>query len=52
MAAHARHAAGYAAGAVTYVGDPAAPDDALARERDLQYRHLPDHLRPLVFPDR
>ncbi len=48
MAAHARHAAGYAARAVA----SAAPDDALAGERDLKYRCLPEHLRPAVFPGR
>jgi hypothetical protein len=52
MAAHARHAAGYAARAATYAADPDAPDDALAGERDLRYRRLPEHLRPAVFPDR
>ena len=52
MAAHARHAAGYAARAATCAADPDAPDDALAGERDLQYRRLPEHLRPVVFPDR
>ena len=45
MAAHARHAAGYAAA-------PAAADVALVGERDLQYRRLPEHLRPVAFPDR
>ena len=44
MAAHGRHAAGYAA--------PVASDDPLAGERDLQYRHLLEHLRPVAFPDR
>ncbi len=48
MAAHARHAAGYAARAVA----SAAPDDALAGERDLKYQCLPEHLRPAVFPGR
>jgi hypothetical protein len=52
MAAHARHAAGYAARAATYAADPDAPDDALAGERDLQYRRLPEHLRPVAFPNR
>lgn len=52
MAAHARHAAGYAARAVAHAAAPAAPDDALAGERVLQYRRLPEHLRPAVFPDR
>jgi len=52
MAVHVRHAAAYTARAVAHAADPAAPDDALAGERDLQYRHLPEHLRPAVFPDR
>jgi hypothetical protein len=52
MAAHARHAAGYAARAVAYAADPDAPDDALAGERDLQYRRLPEQLRPVAFPKR
>jgi immunity protein 5 of polymorphic toxin system len=52
MAAHARHAAGYAARAVTYAADLDAPDDALAAERDLQHRRLPEHLRPVAFPGR
>jgi hypothetical protein len=52
MAAHARHAAGYAARAVAHAAAPAGPDDAPAGERDLQYRGLPEHLRPVAFPDR
>ena len=48
-AAHARHAAGYAARAVAYAAAPAA---ALAGERDLQYRCLPEHLRPVALPGR
>ena len=52
MAAHARHTAGYAARAVAHAAAPAVPDDALAGERDLRYRRLPEHLRPAVFPDR
>ena len=52
MAAHARHAAGYAARAVAYAAAPAAADAALVGERDLQYRRLPEHLRPVAFPDR
>jgi hypothetical protein len=52
MAAHARHAAGYAARAVAYAAAPAVADAALVGERDLQYRRLPEHLRPVAFPDR
>jgi hypothetical protein len=48
----AGHAAGYAAKAATYAADPDAPDDAPAGERDLQYRRLPEHLRPVASPDR
>jgi hypothetical protein len=50
MAAHARHAAGYAARAVTYDAASAAPEAAVAEERDRQYRRLSEHLRPVVFP--
>jgi hypothetical protein len=56
MAAHARHAASYATRAVAHAAASAAasaaPDDVLARERDLKYRCLPEHLRPAVFPGR
>ncbi len=52
MAAHARHAAGYAARAATYAADPDAPDDALAGERDHQYRRHPENLRPVAIPKR
>ena len=52
MAAHARHAASYATRAVAHAAASAAPDDALAGERDLKYRCLPEHLRPAVFPGR
>ena len=47
MAGHARHAAAYALKAATGAADPAA---AAAKERDWQYRRLPEHLRPVVFP--
>jgi len=50
MAAHAPHAADYAARAVAYA---VAPDErAVAEERGWQYRRLPGHLRPVVFPAR
>lgn len=39
---HARHAATYAAAC--------AQGDAAAREREQQYRELPEHLRPVVYP--
>lgn len=46
MAGHARHAAAYAVKAVTYAAV------ATTKERDWQYRHLPEHLRPVAFPAR
>ena len=50
MAAHARHAAAYAVKAVIYAAVPTDAAAAIAAEHDWQYRHLPEHLRPLVFP--
>ena len=50
MIGHARHAAAYAVTAATaaaILGDAGA---ATATERDWQYRRLPEHLRPVVFP--
>jgi len=44
VAAHARHAAAYAVTAAVDAGVTAAT------ERDWQYRRLPEHLRPVVFP--
>jgi serine/threonine protein kinase len=52
MAGHARHAAAYAVNAAAAA---AIPTDAVAvtgTERDWQYRRLPEHLRPIAFPDR
>ena len=49
VAGHARAAAAYAikaACATTITADPAA---AAAKERDWQSRHLPKHLRPIVY---
>jgi len=40
VAGHAAHAANYAVTAAT------------AKERDWQYRRLPEHLRPVAFPAR
>ena len=51
-AAHARHAAGYAVRAVAYDAASAAPEAAVAEERDRQYRRLWEHLRSAVFPAR
>ena len=50
MAAHAPRAAAYAVKAVTHAAVPTDAAAATASERDWQYRHLPEHLRPLVFP--
>ena len=44
----AGHAATYAVTAATHAAAFAAAVDA--KERDWQYRHLPKHLRPVVFP--
>ncbi|MBE3067691.1 MAG: hypothetical protein IMZ73_09750 [Chloroflexi bacterium] len=50
MAGHARHAAAYAVKAVTDAVVPTDAAAAAATEVDWQYRHLPEHLRPVVFP--
>ena len=50
MPGHARHAAVYAVKAATYAAIPTVAEQAAAKERDWQYRHLPKHLRPVVFP--
>jgi len=52
MPAHAPRAAEYAARAVAYTRPPAAPDTAVAAERDRQYRRLPEHLRSVAFSAR
>jgi len=49
MPGHAPHAAAYATKAVTYGSESAA---AVAEEREWQYRPLPKHLPPVVFPGR
>lgn len=49
VATHAPHAAAYAIKAVAYASDSAA---AVAEERDWQYRRLPEHLRPMAFPNQ
>jgi hypothetical protein len=49
MTGHAPHVAAYAAKAVTYASESAA---AVAEIREWQYRRLPEHLRPVVFPGR
>ena len=52
MAAHARHAAAYAVKAVAYAAAPSDAAAATETERDWQYQRLPEHLRPVVFPDQ
>jgi len=50
VADHARHAAAYAVTAATAAANLTDAGDAAATERDWQYRRLPEHLRPVVFP--
>jgi hypothetical protein len=50
MAGHARHAAAYAVKAAVYAAVPTDAAAANAKERDRQYRRLPEHLRPVAFP--
>jgi hypothetical protein len=53
VSTHAAHAANNAVGAATDAA--AVPTDtaaASAKERDWQYRRLPEHLRPVAFPAR
>ena len=52
VAAHAAHAANYAVTAATYAADPTGSAAATAKERDWQYRRLPERLRPVAFPAR
>lgn len=49
VATHAPHAADYAIKAVAYASDSAA---TVAEERNWQYRRLPEHLRPMAFPNK
>ena len=51
-AGHARHAAAYAVTAATDAAVPAAAAASTTKERDWQYRRLPEHLRPVAFPVR
>jgi hypothetical protein len=52
-ASHAAHAANYAAKAASFASAAAPTDPAAAtKERDWQYRRLPEHLRPVAFPAR
>ncbi len=48
MAARAPHAADYVARAVA--SDVGLDEHAVAEERDLQHRCLPEHLRTVMFP--
>lgn len=50
VAGHAGHAATCAVTAVTCAAVPTDAAAATAKERDWQYRHLPKHLRSVVFP--
>ncbi len=50
MADHASYAADYAARAVA--SDVGLDEHAVAKERDLRHRSLPEHLRTVVFPIR
>ena len=52
VAGHARHAAAYAVTAATDAAVPAAAAASTTKERDWQYRRLPEHLRPVAFPVR
>jgi hypothetical protein len=52
VAGHAAHAANYAVTAATGSAVPADSAAATAKERDRQYRRLPEHLRPVAFPSR
>jgi hypothetical protein len=50
VADHARHTAAYAVNAATAAAIPTDGGAASARERDWQFRRLPEHLRPVAFP--
>jgi len=52
VAAHAAHAANYAVKAASFVSAADPTYSVTAEERDWQYRRLPKHLRPVVFPAR
>jgi hypothetical protein len=52
VAGHAAHAADYAVKAATEAAVPTDSAAATAKERDWQYRRLPEHLRPVAFPAR
>ncbi len=48
--AHATHAATYAVSAASYAAASANAAAATTRERDWQYRHLPQRLQTVAFP--
>jgi len=50
VAGHAVHAAAYAVKAARYGASPTEADHVATEEREWQVRHLPKHLRSLVFP--
>jgi hypothetical protein len=52
VAGHATHAADYAVKAATEAAVPTDSAAATAKERDWQYRRLPEHFRPVAFPAR
>lgn len=51
VATHAPHAAAYAVKAASETTDTASASSA-AEERNWQYRRIPEHLRPIVFPNQ
>ena len=50
VAGHAQHAALYALKALSASLTVNSDEDVISAERDWQYKLLPEHLRPLVFP--
>ena len=54
VATHAAHAANYAVTAASFASAAAPTGSAVAsaKERDWQYRCLPEHLWPVAFPAR
>ena len=52
VAGHACHAASYAVSAAAKAAVPENAAAAAAKERNRQYRRLPEHLRPLAFPSQ
>jgi len=50
MVGHAAHAAEYAIKAVMYATNSSETEKAVKNERNWQFRHLPKHLRLIVYP--